>query len=209
MTRYFSLHSENPQKRIINQAVEALQAGKVIAYPTDSAYALGCLFNNRLAVETIRRIRQLDEKHPMTLICDNISQVAQYAAISDRDYKIIKKLTPGPYTFLLKATKNIPKIAQGSKRKEVGIRIPHHAIPLKLVEELGEPLLSSTLWIPGEPAPIEDPNLIVEATNRMVDLVLDGGLCYPGATTVIDLLGDTPIVIRSGSGGLEDVKEYF
>lgn len=209
MARYFRLHSENPQKRIINQAVEAIKAGEIIAYPSDSAYALGCALNNRLAVETMRRIRQFDEKHPMTLVCDNISQVSQYAMISDRDYKIIKKLTPGPYTFLLKATKNIPKIAQGGKRKEVGIRIPNHAIPLKLVEELGEPILSSTLWLPTHDAPLEDANLIIEATNRMVDFILDGGICHPVATTIIDLLGDTPVIVRVGAGEVDDIEKHF
>jgi len=204
MARYFNLHPENPQKRIINQAVEAIQAGEIIAYPSDSSYALGCALGNRMGVEKIRRLRQLTEKHPLTLMCSDIAQAAVYAFISDSNYKIIKKWTPGPYTFLLPATKNSSKIIQGQKRKEVGIRIPNHAIILELVKELNEPILSATLWLPGEDQPIKEADSIIKATNNIVDLVLDGGVGQALDTTIIDLLEVPPKIVRRGAGDLQE-----
>lgn len=208
---YFKLHAENPQKRVIDQSVELLKAGAVMIYPTDSAYALGCALDNRAGVDFIRQIRNLADNHPMTLICSDLSQVARYATIDDRAFKIMKKLSPGPYTFLLRATKNIPKIAQGSKRKEVGIRIPNHAIALNLVEKLDEPILSSTLWLPSDEEPIYDLSELPTIAQKKVDLILDSGHCHPGATTIIDLLGATPKIVRKGFGLEEndDIEEYI
>lgn len=205
---YFKLHAENPQKRVINQAIEQLKAGGVIVYPTDSAYALGCMLDNRAGVETIRLIRNLKENHPLTLMCSNIAQAAHYAKIDDPVYKVMKKWTPGPYTFLLMASKNIFKIAQGSKRKEVGIRIPGHPIALQLVEELGQPILSSTLWLEGDEEPIEDVNILLN-TKLKINLVLDAGECHRGATTIIDMLGESPKIVRKGSQEKDDIELYL
>ena len=208
---YFKLHAENPQKRVIDQSVELLKAGAVMIYPTDSAYALGCALNNRAGVDIIREIRNLTANHPMTLICSELSQVACYATIDDRAFKIMKKLTPGPYTFLLRATKHISKIAQGCKRKEVGIRIPNHGVALNLVDKLGEPILSSTLWLPSDEEPIYDLSNLPMIEQKKVDLILDSLECRPGATTIIDLLGATPKVVRKGFGFEEndDIEQYL
>jgi tRNA threonylcarbamoyl adenosine modification protein (Sua5/YciO/YrdC/YwlC family) len=207
---YFKLHAENPQKRVIDQSVEILRSGGVMVYPTDSAYALGCVLDNRAGIESIRQVRDLKENHPLTLICSDLSQVGRYAIMDDVAFKLIKKLSPGPYTFLLKATKEIPKVAQGAKRKEVGIRIPNHAIALNLVEKLNEPILSSTLWFPNEEEPIYDLDELPHHFQKKMDLILDGGACVPDATTIIDLLGPTPKIVRKGVGfeQNEDLKQY-
>lgn len=200
MPRYFTMHPENPQQRLIKQAAEALLAGELLAYPTDSGYALGSSLESSKALATLREIRGLDEKHPLTLICHSISQASTYCLLSDRAFSIFKTFTPGPYTFVLQATKKVPRPAQGMKRKNVGIRIPRHPIALALVEALGSPILSSTLWIAGDDEPISDPTEIALKTRGKVDLILDGGICSRNPTSMIDLVGDQPQVIRKGLG---------
>lgn len=194
------MHPENPQPRLIKQAAEAILAGEVLAYPTDSGYALGCLLTNRNAVETLRRLRGVDEKHPFTLLCHSISEVAQYCLLNDQAFKIFKAYTPGPYTFILPATKKVPKPAQGQKRKEVGIRLPEHPIVNALVQAVGTPILSTTLWLAFDEKPISDPLEIAHKTRGEVGLILDGGISNDSPSTIVDLMGSQPLVIRKGLG---------
>lgn len=200
MPIYFTMHKDNPQPRLIKQAVEGLQKGDVMAYPADSSYALGCTLSNRQGQETIRRLRGLSEKHPLTILCDSIAQVSQYCLLDNEAFTILKQFTPGPYTFILPATKKVPKLAQGLKRKVVGVRIPNHPISQALVQALGEPLLTTTLWLPGDEEPLSCVDQIIDKTQGRVNLILDGGKgnCHP--TSVIDLTDKNPVVIRQGLG---------
>ena len=202
MTIYYTMHPDNPQPRLVSKAVEQLRKGGLVAYPTDTAYALGCTLLNKSALETIRQIRKLQPNHPLTLICCDIAQAAQYAHIDDKAFRYLKELTPGPYTFILPANKNVPKLVTGVKRKAVGIRIPNHAIPRELLLELAEPMLSSTLWLPDEDTPITDPQSIPQTRASCVNLVLDGGEGSQLTTTIVDLTESTPKIIREGAGDI-------
>lgn len=200
MTQYFTMHSENPQPRLIAQAVESLKAGKLIVYPTDSTYAFGCTLSSKGALEQMRKLRGISEKHPLTLVCHNISQAAEYSVIHDEAFSFMKDRTPGPFTIILLATKMVPKLAQGVKRKVVGIRIPENQIALQLVKALGEPILSATLWLAGDEAPICNPYDVVKDCHGKIDLILDAGLGEDIPTTVIDYTEAEPLIIRQGKG---------
>ncbi len=200
MTRSFTVHPENPQPRIIGQVVQELQKGALIVYPTDSSYAFACTINNKSALETIRRIRKLQPNHPMTLMCHDISQVAKYAFVDDQAFFYLKNQTPGPYTFVLKATKLVPKLVVGTKRKIVGVRIPSHPVPLEIMMQMDEPLMSSTLWLPDDDRPVNSPHEIPKSVKSYVNLVIDAGCSSPEPTTVVDLTDESPNILRSGAG---------
>ena len=200
MSQYFEIHPDNPQKRLIRRAAEILRAGAVIAYPTDSCYALGCMIGDKEAMETIRRIRRLDDKHNFTLVCRDLAEIATYAKIDNIAFRLLKAHTPGPYTFIFKATHEVPRRLQNAKRRSIGIRIPDHPITQALLEELGEPLMSSTLMLPGEELPEIDPQEIRDKLEHSLGLVIDGGGCRPEPTTVIDMTGGAPQVLREGLG---------
>lgn len=204
MSQFFQIHPENPQHRLIYQAVDIVRKGGVIAYPTDSAYALGCKLGDKSAQEQIRRIRQLDEKHHFTLMCKDLSEIATYAKVTNQGYRSLKAHTPGPYTFILTASNEVPRRILHSKRRSVGIRIPDNAVALALLAELDQPLMSVTLRLPGDEYPLMDPWEIRDMLQSQVDLVIDGGYCGIEATTVVDLLEDQPRVIREGKGSIED-----
>jgi tRNA threonylcarbamoyl adenosine modification protein (Sua5/YciO/YrdC/YwlC family) len=200
MAQFFQIHPDNPQPRLIRQALEILRDGGVIVYPTDSSYALGCQVGRKEALERMRRIRRLDEKHNFTLVCRDLAEVSQYTKISNQQYRLIKSLTPGPYTFILKATKQVPRRLMHPKRKTIGIRIPDNRIALALAEELNEPILSSTLILPGDETPLADPWEIKEVLEHQVDLIIDGGYCGYEPTTVVMMEDDEPWVARKGKG---------
>ncbi|MES2354324.1 MAG: L-threonylcarbamoyladenylate synthase [Pseudomonadota bacterium] len=203
MAQFFQIHPQNPQPRLIRSAVEIVRKGGVIVYPTDSCYALGCHIGDKNAMERIRAIRQVDERHHFTLVCRDLSEIAQYARVDNVKYRLLKANTPGSYTFLLEATREVPRRLQHPRRSTIGIRVPDHPVALALLEELGEPLLSSTLILPNDELPLTEASDIRERLERQVDLILDGGLCGCEPTTVIDLSDDTPVLIRVGKGGLD------
>lgn len=200
MTQYFRLHPDNPQKRLISQAAAVLRAGGVVVYPTDSCYALGCQLGNKEALERIRHLRQLDERHNLTLLCKDLSEIAVYAKVSNPAFRLMKSLTPGPYTFLLMATRDVPRRLQHPKRKTIGLRVPDNAIALALLVEMNEPLLSTSLILPGDEHVLTDPQDIQIRLGQQVDLIIDGGVCGLEPTTVIDLAGELPAIIRQGKG---------
>jgi len=200
MSRIFRIHPVTPQARLITQAVAILRAGGVIVYPTDSCYALGCRIGDKEALERIRYLRQLDDKHNLTILCRDLTELAAYAKVGNAAFRMMKSLTPGPYTFLLAATRDLPRRLQHPKRKTIGVRVPDNAIALALLAELSEPLLSTSLILPGETLPLNDPLEISERLGRQVDLVVDGGACGFEPTTVIDLSGEAPVVVREGRG---------
>jgi len=200
MAQYFQIHPDNPQKRLVQQAVNIVREGGVIAYPTDSSYALGCHIGDKAAMERIRRIRQVDDKHNFTLVCRDLSEIALYARVSNSDYRILKAHTPGPYTFILTASREVPRRLQNPKRKTIGLRIPDNNIARALLEELGEPLMSSTLILPGEMLPMSDPHEIRERLQHEVDAVIDGGYCGLEPTTVVVLDNGEAEVVRVGCG---------
>ncbi|MCK5091166.1 MAG: threonylcarbamoyl-AMP synthase [Gammaproteobacteria bacterium] len=200
MSQFFQIHPENPQLRLIHQAVEILRGGGVIVYPTDSSYALGCLIGNKNATERIYRIRRLDHKHNFTLVCRDLSEIAVYAKVDNSAYRMMKARTPGPYTFIFKATHEVPRRLQKKKRKTIGIRIPKNEISQAILEHLQEPLMSSTLILPGEELPMIDPEEMRERLQHDVDLVIDGGNCGFEPTTVVDMVDGYPQVVRAGRG---------
>jgi tRNA threonylcarbamoyl adenosine modification protein (Sua5/YciO/YrdC/YwlC family) len=199
-SRFIELHPKNPQRRLIRQAAEIMRAGGIVVYPTDSCYALGCHIGDKSAVERIARIRQTDKNHNFTLVCRDLSEIATYARVNNPQYRWLKAHTPGPYTFILLATRETPKRLQNPKRRTIGIRVPDHPVPLMLLEELGEPLMSSTLILPGEDTPLTDAHEIQERLYHFVDAVIDGGNCGFEPTSVIDLSGDVPALMRKGKG---------
>ena len=203
MAQFFEIHPVNPQPRLIKRAVEIVRAGGVIAYPTDSSYALGCHIGDKKAMERIRRIRQVDERHNFTLVCRDLSEVAVYARVSNADYRILRANTPGPYTFILPATREVPRRLQHAKRKTIGLRVPEHPIALALLGELGEPLMSSTLILPDMEYPLNDPHEVRERLERLVDLVIDGGPADLEPTTVLELDDGRVSVTRRGKGDIE------
>ena len=200
MSQFFQIHPDNPQPRLIDKAVEIIRQGGVIAYPTDSGYALGCHLGDKNAQERIRRIREVDDKHNFTLVCRDLSELATYAKVDNTAYRLIKSLTPGPYTFILAATREVPRRLQNPKRKTIGLRVPDNRIAQALLEALGEPLMSSTLILPGDDMPLTDPYDIRDTLEHSLDLVIDGGYCGFEPTTVVDLTGDAPVVLREGLG---------
>ena len=202
MAQYFTIHPETPQARLLQQAVAILRDGGVIALPTDSCYALACHTGDKEAMETLRRIRDVDDRHHLTLMCRDLSAIGQYARVDNACYRLLKAATPGSYTFILEGTKELPRRLLHPKRKTIGLRIPDHPVALALLDALGEPLLTSTLILPGQELPLTDGWEIREQLEHDLDLILDGGHCGPEPTTVIDLTGPQPEVLRLGRGPL-------
>ncbi len=200
MSQFFQIHPDNPQQRLIHQAVEIIRNGGVIIYPTDSAYAIGCRIGDKTSMDKIRSIRKLDKTHNFTLVCRDLSEIATFAQIDNSHYRLLKAHTPGAYTFILKATREVPKRLMHGKRKTIGIRIPDNQIDQALLEALNEPLLSSTLILPDDEVPLTDPYEIRQMLEHQVDLIIDGGFCGLEATTVIDFEDDVPVVVRKGLG---------
>ena len=203
MAQFFSIHSNNPHLRLIKQAVAIVRDGGIIVYPTDSCYALGCHLGDKSAMSRIRTIRQVDDHHHFTLVCRNLAEISTYAKVDNSQYRLLKATTPGSYTFILQATKEVPRRMQHPKRNTIGLRIPDHPVVLALLEELDEPLLSSTLILPGDEFPLNDAEEIRERLEHQVDLIMDAGSCGIEMTTVIDLTANVPELIRSGKGSLE------
>ena len=200
MSQFFSIHPETPQSRLISQAVDILSSGGVIAYPTDSAYALGCSLDNKAGAERIRQIRNLADDHNFTLLCQDLSELSRYARVDNAAYRLIKHATPGPYTFIFEASKEVPRRLMSPKRKTIGLRVPDNAIAQSLLRELGEPLMSVTLLLPGDDYPLSDPYDIRTTLERDVDLVIDGGYCGLEPTTVVDMSGEEIQLLRQGLG---------
>jgi tRNA threonylcarbamoyl adenosine modification protein (Sua5/YciO/YrdC/YwlC family) len=203
MSQYFQIHPVNPQSRLIRHAVEILREDGLIVYPTDSCYALGCHVGDKRGMERIRRIRALDHKHAFTLVCRDLSEIATYAKVHNSAYRLLKSLTPGPYTFVLRATHEVPRRLQNPKRRTIGIRVPDHSVAQALLSELGEPLMSSTLILPRKSMPETDPLEIREQLEHEVELVIDGGNCGFEPTTVIDMSTDVPLLVRQGCGAID------
>ena len=203
MTEYLQVHPLNPEDRVIRQAVEVLLQGGVIVYPTDSTYALGCHIGDKTALDRIRRIRQLGDKHNFTLVCSDLSSLASYALVHNSAYRILKAYTPGPYTFILKATPEVPRRLMHPKRKTIGIRVPDNLVAQAIISKLGEPIMSTSLILPGERDPMLDPYEMRLKIGKLVDLIIDGGACSLESTTVVDLVEGTPQVLRTGKGDPE------
>lgn len=202
MAQYFELHSQNPQLRLIRRAAEIVRNGGLIAYPTDSCYALGCHIGDAAALERLRHIRGADRHHHFTLVCRDLSEIGRYARIETWQFRLLKAATPGPFTFLLPATRETPRRLQHPKRRTIGIRVPDHAVPRMLLSELGEPLMSSTLLLPGDELPLTDGEQIRARLEHQLDAILDGGHCGIEPTTVVDLALSPPVVVREGKGKL-------
>jgi tRNA threonylcarbamoyl adenosine modification protein (Sua5/YciO/YrdC/YwlC family) len=200
LAQLFTIHPDNPQPRLIRQAAEIVRKGGVIVYPTDSCCALGCRIGDKAAMERIRKIRQVDERHHLSLVCRDLAEIGQYASINNVQFRLLKAATPGSYTFILQATKEVPKRLLHPSRRTIGLRVPDHKVTRALLEELGEPLLSSTLILPGDELPLNDPEEIRERLEHQVDAVIDGGQCGIVPTTVVDLTGDEPVITRVGKG---------
>jgi len=200
LAQFFQIHPDNPQVRLIRQAVDIVQKGGLIAYPTDSAYALGCHIGDRMALDRIVAIRRLDKHHNFTLMCRDLSELATYAKVDNFMFRLMKNYTPGPFTFILEATSEVPRRLKHPKRKTIGIRVPDNAITLAMLGELGEPIMSSTLLLPGDELPMTDPYDIRDTLEHELELVIDGGFCGLEPTTVVDLTGDAPVIVRQGCG---------
>jgi tRNA threonylcarbamoyl adenosine modification protein (Sua5/YciO/YrdC/YwlC family) len=200
VSQFFTLHPTHPETRLIKRAAEIVRGGGVIAYPTDSCYALGCHIGDKTAMERIRKIRDVDERHHFTLVCRDLSEIGTFAKVNNAQYRLLKAHTPGSYTFILQATRELPRRIAHPKRATIGVRVPEHVAALALLAELDEPLLSSTLMLPNEAEPLNDAEEIRAKLNHQVDLILDGGACGVVPTTVIDLSGDEPILVRQGKG---------
>lgn len=200
MAQFFQIHPETPQPRLIRRAVEIVRNKGVIVYPTDSTYAFGCSIGEKDAIERIRSMRALDDEHHFTLVCRDLSEITTYARVDNQAYRLLRTFTPGAYTFICQATKQVPRRLQHPKRKTIGIRVPDHTIAQALLTELNEPLISTTLQLPNMDLPLNDPNEIREILDHLVDLIIDGGSCGLQATTVVDISGETPQVLRVGKG---------
>jgi tRNA threonylcarbamoyl adenosine modification protein (Sua5/YciO/YrdC/YwlC family) len=200
VSQFFQIHPESPQSRLIKQAAEIIRRGGVVVFPTDSSYALGCQIGDKAAVERVRRLRQLDDKHNFTLICADLSQLGLFAKVDTGAFRLLKAHTPGPYTFILNATREVPRLLMHPKRRTIGLRVPRHPIALALTEALGEPLMSVSLIMPGETEPMSDPYEMRQVLEKHVDLIIDGGFGGVSASTVINLAGDEPEVVRVGCG---------
>lgn len=200
MAQFLAIHPDNPQKRMVQQAVESVHQGGVAVIPTDSGYALACALENKRGLDVIRQIRRLDDKHNFTLLCRDLSEIATYARVENHIYRLLKAHTPGAYTFILDATREVPRRLLHPKRKQIGIRIPENRIALDLLDSIGEPLMTSTMMLPGEALPMTDPYEINETLGHQLDLVIDGGFCGFEGTSVINLCGEVPEVTRVGAG---------
>lgn len=200
MALNYSLHPEDPQPRLVKRVVEVVREGGLIAYPTDSGYALGCHIGDKHAMERIARLRDIDSKHNFTLVCRDLSEIATYAKVDDWAYRVLKRCTPGAYTFILPATREVPRRLQNPKRKTIGIRVPDHRVAQALLAELGEPLMSSTLLLPGDDQPLAEPEEIRERLEHEVEVVIDSGYCAPEPTTVVELGEGHARVVRIGKG---------
>ena len=203
MARYLSIHPQDPQPRLLAQAAEAVREGGVVAIPTDSCYALGCRLGDKDAVERIRQIRGVDDRHHLTLMCRDLSEIAQFARVDNAQYRLLKATTPGSYTFILEGTKELPRRVLHPKRKTIGLRVPDHRVAQALLAELGEPLLTSTLMLPGDEAPLTEGWEIQDRLDNQLELILDGGYCGTEPTTILDLTSLPPELIRAGRGALE------
>ena len=202
LSQYFELHPQNPQPRLIRQAAQILRDGGLIAYPTDSCYALGCHIGDTAALERIRQLRDADRHHHFTLVCADLAEIGRYARVETWQFRLLKAATPGPFTFLLPATRQTPRRLQHSRRRTIGIRIPDHPVPHLLLAELGEPIMSSTLLLPGEAVPLTDGREIRRRLEHQIDAVLDAGNCGLEPTTVVDLAVSPPVILRQGRGSL-------
>jgi tRNA threonylcarbamoyl adenosine modification protein (Sua5/YciO/YrdC/YwlC family) len=200
MSQFFQIHPDNPQTRLIGQAADIIRGGGVVVYPTDSGYALGCQLGDKKPLEIIRRIRKLDDKHNFTLMCRDLSELGTYARVENTAYRLIKAHTPGAFTFILKATNEVPKRLMHPKRRTIGLRVPENTIALALLDALNEPLMSVTMMLPGDDYPLTDPYEIRQTLEHEVDLVIDGGYCGMEATSVIDLVETPPSIVRQGGG---------
>ena len=206
MTQYFELHPDNPQRRLISQAVAIIRSGGLIVYPTDSGYALGCHTGDKKALDRVRQIRKLDSTHNFTLVCRDLSELANFARVDNASFRVIKNHTPGPYTFILRASPEVPKRLQHPKRKTIGIRVPDNKIALALLEELGEPLMSTSLIMPGESVTLVDEDDIYQQLNGRVELIIHGGHTSDVPTTVVDMMDGFPQVLRFGAGNPDEFK---
>ena len=200
MSQFFAIHPDNPQSRLLRQAASIINEGGVLVYPTDSGYAFGCQLGNKKALDRIRALRQLDKSHNMTLVCRDLSQLGTYAKFSTPSYRLLKAFTPGAYTFILTATHEVPRLMLHPKRRTLGLRVPDNTIALSLLECLEAPLMSTTLILPGAEAPLSEPDAIRDILGDRVDLIIDAGPCSPEPTTVVDLTGDYPVILREGKG---------
>lgn len=205
MSQFFQIHPDNPQLRLIKQSAQIINGGGIVALPTDSCFALVCHLDDKQAVERLRRIRGVDDKHHLTLLCRDLSEIAVYAKVDNRQYRLLKAATPGPFTFILEATKCVPRRLSHPSRKTIGLRVPENVIAHALLEELAQPLLGTTLILPGEQEAMTDAEAIRERLEKLVDLVIDGGACSLEPTTVIDLTEEEPVLVRQGRG---DVAQF-
>lgn len=203
MAQYFVIHPDNPQQRLLEKAAQIVRDGGIIAFPTDSCYALGCHTGDKSAVDRVRGIRGIDDRHHLTLMCRDLSEIAQFARVDNSQYRLLKMTTPGPYTFILEGTKELPRRILHPKRKTIGLRVPDHGIAQALLETLGEPLLTCTLTLPGDEEPLNDAEVIRDRLEKNLDLVLDSGCCGVDPTTIIDLSTGAPQLVRAGRGSLE------
>jgi tRNA threonylcarbamoyl adenosine modification protein (Sua5/YciO/YrdC/YwlC family) len=200
MSQYFELHPDNPQPRLLKQAAQILHAGGIAAVPTDSSYALVCHLDDKDAANQLRRLRQVDDKHHLTLLCRDLSELASYARVDNQQYRLLKLATPGPYTFILEATKEVPRRLSHPSRRTIGLRVPDHRVTQDLLAELGQPLLATTLIAPGETEPMNDPQVIRDRFQKTLQAVLDAGACPMQPTTVLDLSSGVPVMLRAGRG---------
>jgi len=200
MSQCFEVHPDNPQPRLLKQAAQILHAGGVVAVPTDSSYALVCRIDDKAAAQALRRLRQVDDKHHLTLLCRDLSELSAYAIVDNQQYRLLKLGTPGPYPFILEATKEVPRRLSHPSRRTIGLRVPQHRVAQALLERLGQPLLSTTLILPEQDSALNDPSEIRRALEHHIDVVLDAGACSLEPTTVIDLSGPEPAVLREGGG---------
>lgn len=200
MSKIFPIHPDNPQARLLRQAVDVVQTGGIIVYPTDSGYALGCRLGDLAALTKMRELRQLDESHNMTLLCRDLSDLKQYACVSPSIYRLLKAFTPGSYTFILNATKAVPKLMLHPQKKTLGLRVPDHHVILTLLDYLDAPLMSTSLTLPHVEAPLSEPGAIRDLLGTRVNLIIDGGTCDPKPTTIVDLTGSYPVILRVGKG---------
>lgn len=200
MSQYFEVHPQNPQPRLLKQAAQILHDGGIVAVPTDSSYALACHLDDKAAAEQLRRLREVDDKHHLTLLCRDLSALSTYARVDNRQYRLLKAATPGPYTFILEATKEVPRRLSHPSRRTIGLRVPDHPVLQELLALFGEPLLATTLIPPGETEPMNDPQEIRDRFQKRLQAVIDAGACPMQPTTVVDLTGELPVLLREGRG---------